>query len=103
VRLRAHLPAGPPDGLAHHLSQPTFFAFVRAHFPEQMASYEKRYAQSAFVSAEYKRRVAEVVDSVCREYKLGKRYGESAEDGPPAKPAQAVEMQAWLPFAAGQR
>jgi DNA repair photolyase len=84
-------------------SRPTFFAFVREHFPEQLPAYERRYGQRAFVSAEYKHRVAEVVDSVCREYKLGKRYGEP----PPAemverRGVERVEMQPWLPFAAGE-
>jgi DNA repair photolyase len=81
-------------------SRPTFFAFVREHFPEQMAAYERRYGQSAFVSAEYKRRVAELVDSVCREYKLGKRYGEPQEGFPPERlGTQRIELQGRLPFA----
>jgi DNA repair photolyase len=84
-------------------SRPTFFAFVRDHFPEQLAAYERRYGQSAFVSAEYKNRVAEQVDSVCREYKLGKRYGEAqATLAPERKSVESVEAQGRLPFAAGQ-
>jgi DNA repair photolyase len=83
-------------------SLPTFFAFVRENFPEQLASYEKRYGKSAFVSAEYKRRVADLVDSICREYKLGRRYSERARDEElGAKQVQAAELQPWLPFAAG--
>jgi DNA repair photolyase len=82
-------------------SQPTFFAFVRENFPGQLESYEKRYGKSAFVSAEYKRRVADLVDSICREYKLGKRYSERPRDEDlRAKQVQAVELQPWLPFAA---
>jgi DNA repair photolyase len=81
-------------------SRPTFFAFVREHFPEQLSAYERRYGQSAFVSAEYKRRVAEVVDSVCREYKLGRRYGEPQETRPPERAGtERIELQALLPFA----
>ena len=81
-------------------SRPTFFAFVREHFPGQLPAYERRYAQSAFVSAEYKRRVGELVDSICREYKLGKRYSDRPreEDAHP-KQVQSVELQPWLPFA----
>jgi DNA repair photolyase len=81
-------------------SRPTFFAFVREHFPGQLPGYERRYAQSAFVSAEYKRRVAELVDSVCQEYKLGKRYGEHRDDRPPERMrTERIEVQARLPFA----
>jgi DNA repair photolyase len=78
-------------------SQPTFFAFVREHFPEQLASYEKRYGKSAFVSAEYKRRVADLVDSVCKEFKIGRRYGETWEEELMPDPAM-VPTQPWLPF-----
>jgi len=78
-------------------SLPTFFQFVKENFPAQLQAYERRYKESAFVSPEYRKRIAEVVDSVCREYKLGRRY----EEMPPAKemPAPTVEMQPWLPFA----
>ena len=66
-------------------SQPTFLDFVREHFPGQLAAYQTRYAASAFVSAAYRRRIAELVESVCREYKLGKRF----EEMPGAEDAQA--------------
>jgi DNA repair photolyase len=82
-------------------SLPTFFAFVREHFPEQLPAYERRYAKSAFVSREYQRRMTELVESVCREYKLGKRYADPAraEELQP-KGVERVEIQPWLPFAA---
>ena len=78
-------------------SLPTFFQFVNENFPAQLSAYERRYSTSAFVSPEYRKRIAEVVDSVCREYKLGRRYQEM----PPAKemPAPTLELQPWLPFA----
>lgn len=84
-------------------SLPTFFEFVKEHFPAQLPAYERRYRESAFVSPEYRKRVAEVVDSVCREYKLGRRYEEmlAASEMPPAKqmPTPVLEPQASLPFA----
>jgi DNA repair photolyase len=84
-------------------SKPTFLAFVREHYPEQMAGYEKRYAKSAFVSTEYKRRVADLVDSVCREFKLGRRYNGARDGYPPVRVGmESIAMQARLPFAAGQ-
>jgi len=78
-------------------SLPTFLTFVREHFPGQVASYERRYASSAFVSAEYRRRVAELVETVRREFKLGKRY--TYEDPHREQTSPALEMQPWLPFA----
>jgi hypothetical protein len=80
-------------------SLPTFFGFVREHFPEQLTAYERRYAGSAFVSGAYRERMAVLVDSICREFKLGKRY--TMEDAAKEESAQVVEMQPWLPFAGG--
>ena len=75
-------------------SQPTFFRFLEENFPEQLPQYRRRYAENAFVSPEYRKRVQEVVDSVCREYKLGRRFEEA-----PEKPTSSFEgAQGWLPF-----
>ena len=76
-------------------SQPTFLKFVRENFPGQVAAYERRYGANAFVSAEYRNRIADLVAVLCREYKLGKRYGEKVVE----EPARVVELQPWLPFA----
>jgi DNA repair photolyase len=78
-------------------SLPTFFGFVKKHFPEQMKAYEKRYEKSAFVSPEYSKRTRELVESVCAEYKLGRRYGGDIEQEAMANPP-IVEAQPWLPF-----
>ncbi|MGH9561777.1 MAG: radical SAM protein, partial [Terracidiphilus sp.] len=79
-------------------SLPTFMGFVREHFPNQLAAYEQRYSASAFVSAAYRKRVAELVEAACREFKLGKRYTfEAAANGSTAE-GDAVELQPWLPF-----
>lgn len=80
-------------------SLPTFLAFVREHFPAQLAAYEKRYSTSAFVSPAYRQRVAELVASTCREFKLGKRYTfEVASRDTAAETNPIVELQPWLPF-----
>jgi len=79
-------------------SLPTFFAFVKKHFPEQLPAYEKRYEKSAFVSPEYSKRVAALIDSVCREYKLGRRYSGKPEEDPRLPKAPVTEAQPWLPF-----
>jgi DNA repair photolyase len=82
-------------------SQPTFFQFVREHFPAKLADYERRYGSSAWVSPEYRQRMADLVNSICREYKLGKRYVDplANEDQVPDPPRQ-IELQPWLPFGA---
>jgi DNA repair photolyase len=81
-------------------SLPTFLAFVREHFPAQLTAYEQRYKTSAFVSPAYRQRMTELVASICREFKLGKRYSyeETMRDAP-AGGNPIVELQPWLPFA----
>lgn len=77
-------------------SLPTFFSFLKEHFPALLPAYERRYSAGAFVSPEYRKRVTAIVDSVREQYKLGGRY----EDMPKASdaPAPSVELQPWLPF-----
>ncbi len=81
-------------------SQPTFFRFVRDHFPEKLAEYERRYGANAFVSPEYRKRIADLVESVRREFKLGVRYLDPTSPGArlSASP-KPIEVQPWLPFA----
>lgn len=80
-------------------SLPTFLDFVRRHFPGQLAAYQRRYSASAFVSTEYRRRIADLVESVCREYKLGHRRSDQPSAGnAPGENAERVEVQPWLPF-----
>ncbi|HTW79347.1 MAG TPA: radical SAM protein [Terracidiphilus sp.] len=76
-------------------SQPTFFAFVREHFPGQAEAYRRRYEKSAFVSPEYRKRIGDLVESIRREYKIEARLGQSSWN--PASTPQ-FEMQPWLPF-----
>lgn len=81
-------------------SLPTFFSFVRENFPELTVSYERRYGTNPFVSPEYRKRIAAIVDSVCREFKLGRRYAEPyEEENREESPASTLELQPWLPFA----
>ena len=80
-------------------SQPTFLSFVREHFPAQLATYEQRYGERAFVSTEYRRRISDLVDAIRREYKLGSRYGNESDAQASAEQRGAtVELQPWLPF-----
>lgn len=77
-------------------SLPTFFDFLREHFPALLPAYERRYRESAFVSPEYRKRIAAVVDSVRSEYRLGGRHGEMPRAGDAPEPT--VASQPWLPF-----
>jgi DNA repair photolyase len=80
-------------------SLPTFFAFVREQFPGQLADYERRYGGSAFVSPAYRQRVTDLVESIRREFKLGKRYaGDQGSAGALFAQRAAVELQPLLPF-----
>lgn len=78
-------------------SLPTFLKFVEEHFPGQLEAYRRRYGTSAFVSAEYRKRVAEVVDAIRREYKLGNRFEDQPQAGERPEP-ELVTIQPWLPF-----
>ncbi len=82
-------------------SQPTFFAFVRQHYPALMRSYEMRYGRNAFASAEYRKRIAEIVDSISREFRLGRRYERMPMRTGLDFAAQRENPQSWLPFAQG--
>ena len=80
-------------------SLPTFFSFVEEHFPQHLAAYQQRYGVNAFASSEYRKRTADIVSSICRELKLGRRY----EDMPPLSEAPGpdlVQIQPSLPFGA---
>ncbi len=80
-------------------SKPTFMEFVREHFPRHVSAYERRYGNNAFVSPEYRKRLADLVDSIRCEYKLGMRYepeAGGAEDA--ARQTSTIDLQPWLPF-----
>lgn len=61
-------------------SKGTFLEFVRQYFPALEATYEKRYADDAFASKAYQKRIADLLAAAVKKYGLGRRRGES----PPA-------------------
>jgi DNA repair photolyase len=80
-------------------SKPTFMGFVHEHFPGHVSVYEKRYGDNAFVSPEYRKRLADLVDSIRREYRLGMRYeSEPGAADAAAHSSASIELQPWLPF-----
>jgi DNA repair photolyase len=78
-------------------SLPTFFDFVAEHFPGQLDAYKRRYAHSAFVSAEYRDRLQKIVETVRSENHLVRRTEEKTSPGTP-ETAQSLAQQPWLPF-----
>jgi DNA repair photolyase len=80
-------------------SLPTFFDFVREHFPQQLAAYQRRYGTSAFVSSEYRKRMQDLVESIRSKYKLGSRYLKDNEYQDAFDNGMKFgEVQPWLPF-----
>lgn len=85
-------------------SLPTFFDFVREHFPQMLTAYEKRYSKSAFVSAEYRTRIRDLVDSIRAKYKLGSRHLPNSDfDDAFGADMPFGEAQPWLPFYGGEQ
>lgn len=54
-------------------SRPTYLSFVRQHFPELVKEYEKRYGSADFVSRDYGRQLARIVQRACIRYGLRQR------------------------------
>jgi DNA repair photolyase len=78
-------------------SKGTFLSFVRQHFPALEASYEKRYAEDAFVSKAYQKRIADLLAAAVRKYGLGRRRGEmaSAREPDATQAADAQQQFQW--------
>lgn len=79
-------------------SLPTFLEFVSRHFPDLLESYKRRYSARAFVTPEYANRLQDLVQSICREYKLGSRYAAESPATMQAPAPPALAIQPWLPF-----
>ena len=77
-------------------SKPTFLAFVKEHFPQLEKSYEQRYGESAFVSTQYNKRVADLVNALRKEFQFASRPGIRPED------EEQLPAQPWLPFAVAE-
>jgi DNA repair photolyase len=58
-------------------SRPTYFSFIREHFPELIAEYEMRFATADFAAPSYSRKLAMIVAQACRRYRIGQRSGEA--------------------------
>jgi DNA repair photolyase len=54
-------------------SEKVFMPFLEEHFPHLVQSYKARYANRAFLPAEYSRRISALVSRLCQKYKIGER------------------------------
>jgi DNA repair photolyase len=50
-----------------------FFPFLEQHFPQLVSAYKKRYEEGAYVSPEYKRRILDLVNRLCKKHGLPDR------------------------------
>jgi len=78
-------------------SEKVFMPFLREHFPHLVPSYEQRYRDKAFVSAEYERRVASLVRNFCDRYGLGRRYSSKSEAHPGFGHLQKAQLALFEP------
>ncbi|MFC6645124.1 radical SAM protein [Granulicella cerasi] len=51
-------------------SRPTYLSFVREHFPQLSAEYERRFATMDFADPAYRRLMSQRIQSACRRYGL---------------------------------
>jgi DNA repair photolyase len=75
-------------------SKGTFLAFIHEHFPQLDASYAKRYAEAAFVSKAYQRRISDLVAAVTEKYQLGPRFAGNSRNR--NEPQESREQQGSL-------
>jgi hypothetical protein len=84
-------------------SKGTFLAFVHEHFPELDASYAKRYAEYAFMSRTYQKRMSDLVLAVTRKHGLSRRFTDALltrDAGPETPPLSGDEEAESLPVQA---
>ena len=80
-------------------SKEIYLAFVREHFPALEPMYRKRFESEAFVSTAYRKRIEELVKTVCAKHGLGRRSGDALLTRQLGDSAQPLE---WSGSSAGQ-
>jgi DNA repair photolyase len=58
-------------------SKGVYLAFIREQFPALETMYRQRFENDAFVSQAYRKQMQNMVDIVCKKYKLGRRSGDA--------------------------
>src|SRR5579875_3629139 len=54
-------------------SRPTWLSFVREHFPHLAGDYDRRFASADFVDGAYRRRMADLLQRICKRHGLAPR------------------------------
>lgn len=77
-------------------SRPTYFRFIREHFPQLVADYQARFGTADFAKPAYARQMEKLVQSACRRHGLPLRFrdatmrrGEDLDLDPAAQSPQA--------------
>lgn len=70
-------------------SRPTYLSFVREHFPSLEPDYHRRFDNADFAAPAYRRQMSEIVDRICRKYRLGERW----KDGLLPRTGEAAKKQ----------
>jgi DNA repair photolyase len=78
-------------------SRPTFVSFIREHFPQLSAEYERRFAVDAFAAPAYRDQLRDLVQQACRRHGLAPRSTDALltrDAGPVRKPSAACQAPA---------
>ena len=62
-------------------SRPTYFDFIREHFPALLGDYERRFGSADFAAGPYRKKLADTVQRACRKYRLRQRYDDASLTG----------------------
>ena len=81
-------------------SKDIYLAFIREHFPTLELMYRQRFDQEAFVSTAYRRRMDDLVKSVCRKYSLARRTGDALLTRDPGEANQPMRETLLFPTSA---
>jgi DNA repair photolyase len=65
-------------------SEKVFMPFLQEKFPHLVEDYRKRYGSQAFVSSAYRKRISELMRSLCRKYGMGAIRENAQEPAPVA-------------------
>ncbi|MEZ2345435.1 radical SAM protein [Terriglobus sp. RCC_193] len=83
-------------------SRPTYFEFIREHFPHLQALYMERFRDMDFASRPYRERLRALVKASCIRHKVGERHmdsllnGEDRNEKKPSRSATFAEAQGRL-------
>jgi DNA repair photolyase len=64
-------------------SEKIFMPFLQEKFPHLVEDYRKRYGTQAFVSSAYRKRISELMRSLCRKHGMGGRLDPRTEEVAP--------------------